>query len=58
MKINYTQLILGVTLNILMIITSILIYNAYVLKPKIDRDYQGININNADMAVPFPENLN
>ena len=47
-KINYKDLTLVIILNILVIIASILIYNAYVVSPK-------INTNNQNN---FPVNMN
>lgn len=39
-KINYLGIILGIILNVLVIITSILIYNAYIVNPKIKSNLQ------------------
>lgn len=39
-EINYLGIILGIILNVLVIITSILIYNAYIVSPKIKSNIQ------------------
>jgi len=47
MKINIKHLIMGIILNILVIIASIMIYHAYVVKPSISSD---VNYN-ADIEI-------
>lgn len=37
-KINYFDIFLGIILNILVVIAAILIYNAYIIKPKLEQN--------------------
>lgn len=39
-KTNYLGIVLGIILNILVIITAIMIYNAYIINPKIKSNIQ------------------